>query len=428
VRRGGLPSAGPAILFLGCTLVCGLPLRSQAQPANIGGTNVQPGAKTVGGANEPVAAESAGEEHLLGDWGGVRTSLGDLGIDLQLGDTNEFAADVSGGLRHSATNAGQATFQADVDWGKLAGLRGFATHIAVVGRYGANESALLGDQLSPVQEIYGAGGNVVAHLVYLYAEQTTLGGRLTIAAGRMPVGNDFATSPLYCNFMNNILCGNPKALVGNIGGFTAWPTATWGGRVRYRPTAQTYVQLGLYEVSQAVYSNMAGFRSGWKFDASADSGVEVPIEVSLQPSIGADKLVGHYKLGAGYDSSRYAAFNQQSDFLLPGATAPIRYSQGRMQYWALADQMLVRHGKGTTDGVILLGGWIHDDPSTSFAATRCSAGSRTTISGRRGQRTPSACWWPIPASATASSARNCETRHSTLPCRTTPPACRPIRF
>ena len=38
-------------------------------------------------------------------------------------------------------------------------------------------------------------------------------------------GNDFASSPLYCNYMNNGLCGDPKALPGGDIGHSAFPDA-----------------------------------------------------------------------------------------------------------------------------------------------------------------------------------------------------------
>jgi hypothetical protein len=37
---------------------------------------------------------------------------------------------------------------------------------------------------------------------------------LDIVRGWMNVENDFANSPLYCNYMNSGLCGEPKALPG----------------------------------------------------------------------------------------------------------------------------------------------------------------------------------------------------------------------
>jgi porin len=138
-------------------------------------------------------------EHVFGDWGGLRTYLAGHGIDLTLDWTTEFAGNVSGGPKRGSTYAGQVGFQADIDWGKLAGLTGFSTHVIVVNRQGSSDSALFGDRLIPVQEIYGSGGNVGVHLVAAYAEQSLLGGMVDVAAGHVPVLNDFAASTLYCN-------------------------------------------------------------------------------------------------------------------------------------------------------------------------------------------------------------------------------------
>ena len=56
-----------------------------------------------------------------------------------------------------------------------------------------------------------------------------------MAGGWMNVENDFASSPLYCNYMNNALCGDPKALPAADFGHSAYPDAIWGGRVRISP-------------------------------------------------------------------------------------------------------------------------------------------------------------------------------------------------
>ena len=72
-------------------------------------------------------------------------------------------------------------------------------------------------------------------------KKSLFGRRIDIAAGWMNVENDFASSPLYCNFMNNALCGDPKALPGGDIGHSAYPDAVWGGRIRVRPTPDTYV-------------------------------------------------------------------------------------------------------------------------------------------------------------------------------------------
>jgi len=300
-------------------------------------------------------------EHLLGDWGGWRPKLEDMGIYLSFDALTEFAGNVSGGTKQGSTFAGQEAFGLDIDWQRLASIPGFSTHMIIVNRWGGNDSNLFGDHLLPVQEIYGAGGDVAMHLVSLYAQQKLFNGRLDLAAGRMNVENDFASSPLYCNYMNNVLCGDPKALPGGDIGHSAYPDGVWGGRLRVRPTTDTSITVGLYEVSQGLYGN--DWRTGWEFDGAQDSGVYVPVEVGYEPRFGDAKLPGHYKIGFGYDSS-----NTYTDFssaltTRPGTTAPTH--TGNTQVWVLADQMLLRQGPGDQDGLIALAGFVHNNPINS---------------------------------------------------------------
>ena len=309
---------------------------------------------------QPDVAPKA--EHILPDWGGWRSSLEDKGLYLLLDATTEFAGNVSGGTRQGSTFANQVGLEFDIDWQRLAGLTGFSTHLILINRSGNSTSHLFGDDFMPVQEIYGAGGNVAVHLVSVYGQWVGLDRRLDLAAGRMNVENDFASSALYCNFMNNGLCGDPKALPGGDIGHSAYPDAVWAGRVRVRPHPDLYVETGVYEVNQALYGNQ--FRSGFEWGTEHDSGVYVPVEIGYTPSLGPDRLPGHYKIGFGYDSS-----NTYTDFasaLTPATPAPTH--RGNTQLWVLVDQMLLRQGKGETDGLIVLGGFIRNDPNRSVYA------------------------------------------------------------
>ena len=173
--------------------------------------------------------------------------LRDHGTAVLFDTRNEFD-DVISGPRGGSSNAGQYAFEVDTDWEKLANLTGLTTHFLMVGRYGIPISRQFGDELNPSQEIYGAGGNVVSHLVYAYAEETLAHGAFDVAAGRNPLLDDFLASPLYCNFENRSFCGNPRALSANASGFSVYPEPVWGGRLRLRPLRALYVQLGLYTV------------------------------------------------------------------------------------------------------------------------------------------------------------------------------------
>jgi porin len=308
-------------------------------------------------------------EHLFGDLGGFRTGLENRGIYLRLNAIAEFAGNVSGGLQRGATSANQIAFSADVDWQRLAGVTGLSTHLIVVNRSGANTSHLFGDNVTPVQEIYGASGDVAAHLVSAYAEESLLGARLDLAAGWMNVENDFASSPLYCNYMNNGLCGDPKALPGGDIGHSAFPDAVWAGRVRVRPTPDTYIRVGVYEVNQDLYSNPD--RSGFQFGVPRDSGVYLPVQIGYEPKIGSEALPGHYVAGFGYDSSRFKSF---SSALPASAGIPATTRRGNTQVWALADQMLIRNGSGAQDGVIVLAGFVANNADNSPYAQQYFAG------------------------------------------------------
>ncbi len=293
----------------------------------------------------PLSPPAPSVEHLFGDVGGLRTYLNNRGIDVLLDVTSEFAGNVSGGVKQGATFASQVGFEVDIDWQKLAGVLGLSTHVVLVNRSGSNDSTLFGDNLLPVQEIYGAGGNVGVHLVYAYAEEKLADGRVDLALGRFPVSNDFAASPLYCNFMNNSLCGNPKALPGEIG-FSSYPDAVWAGRARLRPTPSTYVQFGAFEVNRYIYT-YPQFRSGFNWFSDDATGAYLPVEVAWEPRFGTNQLPGHYKLGFGYDTSSYPDLYADAN---GGAAVlsrlPNRLDRGRDQEWALFDQMVVTPGVG----------------------------------------------------------------------------------
>ena len=224
------------------TAVCVAPVSADAQliDKDAGTTQSQPDAQM------PIPAPPS-PPHLFGGWGGVRSYLGDLGISLQLDYTTETAWNVSGGRRLGVDFAYQIGLQADVDWQKLAGVSGFSTHTVFVNRGGRNTSAdYIGDNVIQAQKIFGAGFGKAAKLVYFYGEEKLWNGRADLAAGRLAVGADFAASPLYCDFMTLTICGHPRALT-STQGFTDWPTASWGGRIRARPTADTYIMAGVYD-------------------------------------------------------------------------------------------------------------------------------------------------------------------------------------
>jgi len=140
------------------------------------------------------------------------------------------------------------------------------------------------------------------------------------------------------------------------------------------------VTFGAYEVNQGLYTDPY-YRSGFKFDGAKDSGVYCPVEFAWTPSFGPDTLPGHYKIGAGYDTfAGYKDFgNALAAASVPGFTA--RSRRGNTQFWALADQMLLRHGPGRASGIIALLGLIHNDRTTRLTPSSISPACWTAAFG-----------------------------------------------
>jgi len=308
------------------------------------------------------------KQHLFGDWSGLRTRLHEEGVDLTIGYIGETAAVISGGKRNGLDYAQQMEVQADLDWGRIAGLDGFKTHTILVNRAGRSAAHdYAGDELFQIESIYGGTHHAPVHLVEFWGEQKI--GNADVAAGRLAVGEDFATSPLYCEFMSTSLCGYPHSLPAKTG-FTAFPNSTWGARLRLHPGGRVYLQGGAYQVRPKL-----GGRSGFDWGFSGTTGTYLPVEIGWEPAFGSGGLPGHYKAGFALDTSNYPdeAFDAAGvPFVI--SHAPPAMHRSRHSWYLLGDQMVARHGEGGTNGLILLGGYVHSAPESSQLSEFAFAG------------------------------------------------------
>lgn len=128
----------------------------------------------------PVVPPFENPSAFLPDFFGARAWLRSHGIALLMSNTNEFTGAVTkptpgfSRYRQGASNAGQVSTVLHMNWDKLVGLRGFATHSVFTSRYGTTANRMFGDWLGHSPEIYGGGGNVVVHLVMSYGEENLL--------------------------------------------------------------------------------------------------------------------------------------------------------------------------------------------------------------------------------------------------------------
>ena len=220
------------------------------------------------------------------------------GLALTLTYTGEAATNVTGGLQRDAAYAGQIFAGADLDLDRIAGMAGATLHIAATNRHGKSLSAIAIGNNSSVQEIYGTQNT---HLALLTWQQKLFDGRFEFEVGRTVSNVAFTTSPLYCAFQTNAVCGNPVFVyfAGNSSGF---PASRWGAHATARVSHRLSLHVGAYEVNP---DRGARGDHGLDFGTGHATGVYVPFEIGYETGAQQGALQGHYQLGGWFDRSRY---------------------------------------------------------------------------------------------------------------------------
>jgi porin len=292
------------------------------------------------------------QDYMTGDWGGVRTKLAAEGITLRADYLSETAGNPTGGQRQATQYAQEINFGADLDMGKLAGIPGGQIHVTFTDRAGNSLSDLDLGALAEVQEIFGGGQNF--RLAILSYEQSLFDDKLDLKGGWINVGDDFATSPLYCYFQNNAFCGNPVSVTLDAG-FSTFPVSSWGGIAKFQPRSDVYLQAGGYEVNPSL--NNPG--NGFKMNTAGATGVIVPLEAGWAPEKGIGGLPAHLTIGGYYD-------NSSSPDLGAALDGPTTLMSGRWGLYVLADQMIYRDSPGADRGLTVFAGFTYADPSTAL--------------------------------------------------------------
>jgi len=292
------------------------------------------------------------QDYMTGDWGGARTKLEAEGVTLRAHYLSETAGNPTGGLKQATQYAQQIDFGADLDMGKLASIPGGQIHVTFSDRAGNSLSDLDLGALAEVQEVFGGGQNF--RLAILAYEQSLFDDKLDLKGGWINVGDDFATSPLYCYFQNNAFCGNPVSVTLDAG-FSTFPVSSWGGIAKFQPRSDLYLQAGADEVNPSL--NNVG--NGFKMNTAGATGVIVPLEAGWAPEKGIGGLPAHLTLGGYYDNSAAPDLGASLD-------GPETLMSGRWGLYVLADQMIYRDSPGADRGLTVFAGFTYADPSTAL--------------------------------------------------------------
>ena len=279
--------------------------------------------------------------YLTGNWFGWRDRVDELGLQVGLTYTADILGNASGGINRKVRYFHNIGLDLLFDLDKLAHIPGAHIHFAVSQRTG---NSLSDEDIGNVFNVAQVCCGPVTELVTAAWEQELFHDRLGIRVGHMPMGDDFATSPLYWQYVTSGIDGNPGSLVFNAP-FTEYPDATLGLRVRGRPIEFLTLQAGVYADdlgSDAAHGN--------NFGVSFSDGVMVLAEVGYHDHIGGSSLAlpGHWTLGGFYHTGKFPTLTATSRSQPPEDT---EYGNGGI--YAAADQMVWRfHDRPDPRGVV----------------------------------------------------------------------------
>jgi len=272
------------------------------------------------------------QEHLLGDWYGVRTWLEDHGVTPTVTFVIDALGNPTGGMRHGFREASNLGLDVRFDLDKLFGLAGGSLDVSFSERFGSSLSKEDIGNVFTVQQVFGGQTYRLVHVAY---QQQLLDDHVEVRVGRIAAGDDFLVSPYNYVFVQNGFDGNPVGIFFNAPGMTAYPNATWGGLVKVKPTERTYVMGGLYNGDPSIRANKH-HGADWSMNGPLFTIGEAGYQVNGLP--GDRGLIGNYEVGFWYDDSQYTDFNTVARERAPGV------ARGNWGFYGLFDQVLVQFG------------------------------------------------------------------------------------
>lgn len=321
---------------------------SRAQDARgLGGPSNADAGKPGGGASTAGAATKQGV--TADPYGGRGTMPIAPGVALTAAYLGQAAGNPSGGIRQGSAYAAEIYGGLDFDLKTIAGLDGGAVHFAMIQRHGNSLSLeYIGNDTS-VQQIYGR--QKLRNTIFTY-EQSLFGGRVDLEVGRSAGNLAFLTSPIYCQFQSNVICGSPVYIF-QVNNFTAYPASGWMGRSKVAITDRISFQSGIYAADPR---NTDPQQVGFDWSTRTATGVTIPTELLYSTDYASDPYPRHYGVGAIFDGSKRADPFYDAAFrpaILTGQ--PYRMDGARSDLYARFDQMVWRPDRDAPRGLTLFG-------------------------------------------------------------------------
>ena len=287
------------------------------------------------------------------DPGGIRAKLADRGITLGVLYAGEGFGNPVGGYRQGAVYDGLLTTGLDVDFEKLANLKGLKLHALAYYPHGASGSQKYVRDLNLFSNIDAYD---TARLFELWVETSLFDNLVNLRAGQVAADAEFATTQggalfIHPNFgaLPSISLNVPSPI---------YPQATPGVRLRVNsPDARFYLQAGVYAGNpdaDRLGDPSPGFRAGTayndhgtRFPISGNQGAFTVCETGFLLNYAKDAkgLPGAYRLGGFYHTDTFSDLrrdDQGRSLADPLSDGRPRAHDGNGGLYVIADQVVYR--------------------------------------------------------------------------------------
>jgi len=294
--------------------------------------------------------------NLLGDAGGVRSALGNLGITIGIQDINEVWGNVSGGVQRGAAYDGVTLLGVGLDTQRAFGWEGGTFNVSAWNIRGRNIAA---DNLLNLQTPSGILAADTTRFWEIWFQQSFLDGRFDVKLGQQSLDQEFMTSQSAALFLNTAMGWPVLPSVDLYAGGPAYPLSSLGVRLRGQPAPGITALLGVFQDNPpgGPFNDDGQLRGstrwGGNFNLRTGALVIGEIQYALNQPANGDMaygatesgLPGTYKLGFWYDSGPFP--DQRFDTAgLPLASASSTGANALLwnnfSIYGVADQMVWR--------------------------------------------------------------------------------------
>ncbi len=274
------------------------------------------------------------KNYLTGDWGGFRSKLKELGIIPTARYYTTALGNPVGGESKGVQYAGLLNAYLIFDLEKLVGIK--RTRFVISGSWASGRSLSeenIGNFFTASEVFSGR----TVRLYQLFLESEIIENVLRAAVGRIAVGDEFATSPLFYNYVNTSIDGNPISIPINDKGFLIIPDAGWGARVHTAPIEEFYIKAGVYNSNPSV-----GDDGNNGFDFSFRKGVILISEIGYLHNQNKSRggLPGRYTFGAFYDTREFKKLSDET-----------KKQNGNYSFYWILEQMVYRENAVDDQGL-----------------------------------------------------------------------------